>query len=48
MVGNLIHKDWVAVRVKEHKALKTLKTLKTQNLHDHMHEAESIFTALAE
>lgn len=31
--------------VKEHKALKTLKT---QNLRDHMSEAELIFTALAE
>jgi hypothetical protein len=33
------------VSVKEHKALKTLKT---QNLRDHMSEAELIFTALAE
>jgi hypothetical protein len=31
--------------VKEHKALKKLKT---QNLRDHMSEAELIFTALAE
>jgi hypothetical protein len=33
------------VSVKQHKALKSLKT---QNLRDHMSEAELIFTALAE
>lgn len=45
MLTNLIHQEWAGVSVKEHKALKTLKT---QNLRDHMSEAELIFTALAE
>jgi len=42
---NIIHKEWSDLTVKEHKALKRLKT---QNLRDHMSEAELIFTALAE
>jgi len=42
---NLIHQEWSDVSVKTHKELKGLKT---QNLRDHMSEAELIFTALAE
>jgi len=42
---NIIHQEWTGLTVKQHK---TLKTLKTQNLRDHMSEAELIFTALAE
>ena len=42
---NIIHKEWTGLTVKEHK---NLKQLKTQNLRDHMNEAELIFTALAE
>lgn len=42
---NIIHQEWSEVSVKEHKSLKGLKT---QNLRDHMSEAELIFTALAE
>ena len=42
---NIIHKEWAGVNVKEHKSLKGLQT---QNLRDHMSEAELIFTALAE
>jgi prophage antirepressor-like protein len=42
---NLIHQEWSGVSVKKHKAIKGLKT---QNLRDHMSEAELIFTALAE
>lgn len=45
LLTNLIHQEWAGVSVNEHKALKTLKT---QNLRDHMSEAELIFTALAE
>ncbi len=45
MLTNLIHQEWAGVSVKEHKALKTLQS---QNLRDHMSEAELIFTALAE
>lgn len=45
MLTNIIHQEWAGMSVKEHKALKTLKT---QNLRDHMSEAELIFTALAE
>ena len=37
--------DGAGVSVKQHKALKGLKS---QNLRDHMSEAELIFTALAE
>ncbi len=42
---NIIHQEWTDLTVKEHK---NLKNLKTQNLRDHMSEAELIFTALAE
>lgn len=42
---NIIHEEWTGLSVKEHK---NLKKLKTQNLRDHMSEAELIFTALAE
>ncbi|GHT09413.1 phage antirepressor [Bacteroidia bacterium] len=42
---NIIHQEWTGLTVKEHK---TLKNLKSQNLRDHMSEAELIFTALAE
>lgn len=42
---NVIHKEWSGLTVKEHKKLKQLKT---QNLRDHMSNAELLFTALAE
>lgn len=42
---NLIHQEWTGLTVKRHKELKGLKS---QNLRDHMSEAELIFTALAE
>ena len=42
---NIIHQEWTGLAVKDHKSLKGLKT---QNLRDHMSEAELIFTALAE
>jgi hypothetical protein len=45
ILTNLIHQEWSGVSVKEHKSLKGLNT---QNLRDHMSEAELIFTALAE
>ncbi len=45
ILTNIIHQEWSGVSVKKHK---TLKGLKTQNLRDHMSEAELIFTALAE
>ena len=45
ILTNLIHQEWTGIRVKDHK---NLKGLKTQNLRDHMSEAELIFTALAE
>jgi len=45
ILTNLIHQEWSGVSVKEHKSLKGLQT---QNLRDHMNEAELIFTALAE
>jgi hypothetical protein len=45
ILANIIHQEWAGVAVKEHKKLKGLKT---QNLRDHMSEAELIFTALAE
>lgn len=45
ILTNIIHQEWAGVAVKEHK---NLKGLKTQNLRDHMSEAELIFTALAE
>jgi hypothetical protein len=45
ILTNIIHQEWSGVSVKKHKAIKGLKT---QNLRDHMSEAELIFTALAE
>ncbi len=42
---NIIHTEWAGLSVKQHK---NLKGLRTQNLRDHMSEAELIFTALAE
>lgn len=45
ILTNIIHQEWADVSVKDHKLLKGLKT---QNLRDHMTEAELIFTALAE
>lgn len=45
ILTNIIHQEWSGLSVKEHK---NLKGLKSQNLRDHMSEAELIFTALAE
>jgi hypothetical protein len=45
VLTNIIHQEWSGVSVKQHK---NIKGLKTQNLRDHMSEAELIFTALAE
>ena len=45
ILTNIIHQEWSGVSVKAHK---DIKGLKTQNLRDHMSEAELIFTALAE
>jgi len=45
ILTNIIHQEWSGISVKKHK---DLKGLKTQNLRDHMSEAELIFTALAE
>jgi DNA-damage-inducible protein D len=45
ILTNIIHQEWTGLTVKKHK---DLKGLKTQNLRDHMTEAELIFTALAE
>jgi hypothetical protein len=45
VLTNIIHQEWSGVSVKKHKQIKELKT---QNLRDHMSEAELIFTALAE
>ncbi len=45
ILTNIIHQEWSGVTVKDHKAIKGLRT---QNLRDHMTEAELIFTALAE
>ena len=42
---DIIHQEWTGLSVKKHK---DLKGLKSQNLRDHMSEAELIFTALAE
>jgi len=42
---NIIHEEWTGLSIKKHKELKELKS---QNLRDHMSEAELIFTALAE
>jgi len=45
ILTNMIHQEWSGLSVKQHKQAKQLKT---QNLRDHMSEAELIFTALAE
>ncbi len=45
LLTNIIHQEWTGLSVKKHK---DLKGLKSQNLRDHMSEAELIFTALAE
>lgn len=45
ILTNIIHQEWSDLSVKQHK---NLKGLKTENLRDHMNEAELIFTALAE
>ena len=45
LLTNIIHEEWTGLTVKKHK---DLKSLKSQNLRDHMSEAELIFTALAE
>ncbi len=45
MLTNIIHQEWTGLTVQKHKALKGLKS---QNLRDHMSEAELLFTALAE
>lgn len=42
---NIFHTEWAGLSVKQHK---NVKGLKSQNLRDHMSEAELIFTALAE
>ena len=45
LLTNIIHQEWTGLTVGNHKKLKGLKS---QNLRDHMSEAELIFTALAE
>jgi hypothetical protein len=45
ILTNIIHSEWTWLSVKEHKSLKNLKS---QNLREHMTEAELIFTSLAE
>src|SRR3989344_1157560 len=45
ILTNIIHQEWSDLSVRDHK---NKKGLKTQNLRDHMSEAELIFTALAE
>ncbi len=45
ILTNIIHQEWADVSVKKHKEMKGLKS---QNLRDHMTEAELLFTALAE
>jgi prophage antirepressor-like protein len=45
MLTNIIHQEWTGLTVKAHKEIKGLKS---QNLRDHMSEAELLFTALAE
>ena len=45
ILTNIIHQEWSDLTVKDHK---DIKGLKTQDLRDHMSEAELIFTALAE
>jgi DNA-damage-inducible protein D len=45
ILTNIIHQEWAEIGVKDHKKAKGLTS---QNLRDHMSEAELIFTALAE
>jgi hypothetical protein len=45
ILTNIIHQEWTGLSVKNHKEIKKLKS---QNLRDHMSEAELIFTALSE
>ena len=45
LLTNIIHQEWTGLTVKKHKKIKGLRS---QNLRDHMTEAELIFTALAE
>ena len=45
ILTNIIHEEWSDLSVKEHK---NLKELKTENLRDHMTDAELVFSALAE
>lgn len=45
ILTSIIHQEWSGMSVKDHKKAKGLKS---QNLRDHMSEAELIFTALAE
>jgi len=45
ILTNIIHQEWSGVSVNDHKEMKGLQS---QNLRDHMSEAELIFTALAE
>ncbi|HCC53997.1 MAG TPA: hypothetical protein DEQ20_03600 [Desulfobulbaceae bacterium] len=45
ILTNIIHQEWSGVSVQDHKEMKGLQS---QNLRDHMSEAELIFTALAE
>lgn len=45
ILTNIIHSEWADLTIKQHKELKGLKT---QNLRDHMSDAELVFTALAE
>lgn len=45
ILTNIIHQEWTGINIKDHKKMKGLKS---QNLRDHMSEAELIFTALAE
>jgi len=45
ILTNIIHQEWSDLSIKEHKKIKGLKT---QNLRDHMSDAELVFTALAE
>jgi DNA-damage-inducible protein D len=45
ILTNVIHQEWTGINTKDHKKSKGLKS---ENLRDHMSEAELIFTALAE
>ncbi|TSC92243.1 MAG: prophage antirepressor, partial [Candidatus Berkelbacteria bacterium Licking1014_85] len=45
ILTNIIHQEWSDLTVKQHK---NLKKLQTENLRDHMTEAELVFTTLAE